>query len=331
LPTIEGHVLSVQVGYWVIEEAMKQITVFKHEGLHFPISVNVDALQLQQSDFVEELKKLMERYPQIREGDLEFEILETSALEDIEGVSQIMHECEKIGIHFSLDDFGTGYSSLTYLKRLPAKILKIDQSFVKGMLDDPDDLAILDGVVGLSVAFRRDLIAEGVESLEHGEMLLKLGCVNAQGYAIARPMPPESFIEWIKLWKPDSTWVNAIRISRDDIPLVFAEVEHKAWVGKIIQFMHNERAEIPPLNHEECHFGQWLSAEGAKRYKEDSTYPLMQQVHRQVHHLVKVMIEHKESMTSEHVQASISELVDESKKLISFLKKMSKERQLSSS
>lgn len=331
LPTIEGHILSVQVGYWVIEEAMKQITLFKHEGLHFPISVNVDALQLQQEDFVAQLKKLIERYPQIREGDLEFEILETSALEDIDGVSQIMHECEKIGIQFSLDDFGTGYSSLTYLKRLPAKILKIDQSFVKGMLSDPDDLAILDGVVGLSVAFRRDLIAEGVESLEHGEMLLKLGCVNAQGYAIARPMTPEKFMEWIKLWKPDQTWLNAIRISRDDIPLVFAEVEHKAWVGKIIQFMHDERSEIPPLSHEECHFGQWLRADGAKRYKEDSTYPQMQHVHKQVHYLVHSMIKHKESITSEHLQASINELVEESKKLILLLKKMSRQHQLSSS
>ncbi|MFZ2889340.1 bacteriohemerythrin [Sulfuricurvum sp.] len=327
LPMIEDHILSVDVGYWVIEEAMRQLTVFKRAGLQLSISVNVDALQLQQEDFVSHLKTLMEHYPEIREGDLEFEILETSALEDIDGISKIMHECGKIGIHFSLDDFGTGYSSLTYLKRLPAKILKIDQSFVKGMLGDPDDLAILDGVVGLSVAFRRHLIAEGVESREHGEMLLNLGCMNAQGYAIARPMLPENFMEWIKQWKPDETWTNAIRISRDDIPLLFAEVEHKAWVEKIIQFMHNERLDLPSLDYEECHFGQWLKTDGEKRYREIPLYSEMEQAHKQVHHLVNRMIKQKESLSTELTQALIDSLLQDSDTLISLLKQLSIQRQ----
>jgi EAL domain-containing protein (putative c-di-GMP-specific phosphodiesterase class I) len=93
-----------------------------------------------------------------------------------------------MGVGFALDDFGTGYSSLTYLKRLPVEVLKIDQSFVRDMLDNPDDLSILDGVLGLSRAFQRKVIAEGVETLAHGQMLLRLGCELAQGYAIARPM-----------------------------------------------------------------------------------------------------------------------------------------------
>ena len=100
-----------------------------------------------------------------------------------------MQACREMGVGFALDDFGTGYSSLTYLKRLPADLLKIDQSFVRDMLDDLDDLSILEGVLGMSRAFQRQAIAEGVETLAHGEMLLRLGCELAQGYAIARPMP----------------------------------------------------------------------------------------------------------------------------------------------
>jgi EAL domain-containing protein (putative c-di-GMP-specific phosphodiesterase class I) len=94
-----------------------------------------------------------------------------------------------MGVEFALDDFGTGYSSLTYLKRLPVSTLKMDQSFVRDMLVNPDDLAILEGVIGLAKAFQRTVIAEGVETVEHGVQLLRLGCHLAQGYGIARPMP----------------------------------------------------------------------------------------------------------------------------------------------
>ena len=110
------------------------------------------------------------------------------------------------GVMFALDDFGTGYSSLTYLKRLRVALLKIDQSFVRDMLDDPDDLAILQGIIGLAAAFRRDVIAEGVETVAHGTALLKLGCALAQGYGIARPMPPEQLPAWVAAWQPDAAW-----------------------------------------------------------------------------------------------------------------------------
>ena len=100
-----------------------------------------------------------------------------------------MRSCCVLGVHFAVDDFGTGYSSLTYLKRLPAELLKIDQTFIRDMLDDLDDLEIVKGVIGLTNAFHRKVIAEGVETIAHGELLIPLGCELAQGYGIARPMP----------------------------------------------------------------------------------------------------------------------------------------------
>ena len=117
-----------------------------------------------------------------------------------------MNVCHELGVGFALDDFGTGYSSLTYLKRLPAGLIKIDQSFVRDMLKDADDLAIIEGVVGLAKAFQREVIAEGVETIEHGLALLKLGCELAQGYGIARPMPSGDIPEWISSWKADGSW-----------------------------------------------------------------------------------------------------------------------------
>ncbi len=200
LPTIENHPISVNVGEWVINTALAQISTWHAAGLCLPVSVNIGARQLQQDDFVPRLLILLSAYPKLEPRCLELEVLETSALEDMAKVSHVMHACRKMGLRFALDDFGTGYSSLTYLKRLPAEVIKIDQSFIRDMLDDPDDLAIVKGIVGLAAAFRREVIAEGVETTAHGEQLLLLGCELAQGYGIARPMPAGEVSNWVASW-----------------------------------------------------------------------------------------------------------------------------------
>jgi EAL domain-containing protein (putative c-di-GMP-specific phosphodiesterase class I) len=114
-----------------------------------------------------------------------------------------------MGVLFALDDFGTGYSSLSYLKHLRVSTLKIDQSFVHDMLDDPDDLAILQGVIGLAAAFKRRVIAEGVETVAHGNLLLQMGCELGQGYAIARPMLAQDFPQWLQRWQTNPVWGSA--------------------------------------------------------------------------------------------------------------------------
>jgi diguanylate cyclase (GGDEF)-like protein/PAS domain S-box-containing protein len=207
LPIIEDHPIGVELGEWVIEAALLQVREWNAAGLDIPVSVNVGARQLQQGDFAARLAQMLAAQPEVRPNQLELEVLETSALEDVAQVSERMHACRVLGVSFALDDFGTGYSSLTYLRRLPANLLKIDQSFVRDMLDDPDDLAIVKGVIGLAIAFRRKIIAEGVETVAHGSCLLSLGCDLAQGYGIARPMPAADLPAWAAKWRPDVAWI----------------------------------------------------------------------------------------------------------------------------
>jgi len=206
LSVVENHLLSIEMGEWVIETALDQMTEWEIMGLQIPISVNIGALQLQQTNFAERLGELLALHPAANPHHLELEILETSALEDITQVSAVINDCKVLGVTFALDDFGTGYSSLAYLKRLPAGLLKIDQSFVRDMLEDTDDLAIIKGIVGLANAFHRHVIAEGVETIAHGEILLAMGCELAQGYGIARPMPAAAIPEWVNTWRPDPAW-----------------------------------------------------------------------------------------------------------------------------
>ncbi|MDR3220576.1 MAG: EAL domain-containing protein [Candidatus Accumulibacter sp.] len=209
LPLIEGSDLMIRLDEWVLNTALRQMTAWRNRGLDIAVSVNISARHLQQTDFLPNLEKKLADYPAVRPNRLELEVLETAALEGISQVSSLIEGCQAIGVHFSLDDFGTGYSSLTYLRRLPAEVLKIDQSFVRDMLSDSGDKAIIEGIIGLAAAFGRTVIAEGVETAEHGELLLRLGCELAQGYGIARPMPAGELPAWITAWRPPSMWSGA--------------------------------------------------------------------------------------------------------------------------
>jgi EAL domain-containing protein (putative c-di-GMP-specific phosphodiesterase class I) len=111
-----------------------------------------------------------------------------------------------VAVTFAIDDFGTGYSSLTYLRRLPANLIKIDQNFVCDMLAAPEDRAIVVGVIALATSFNREVIAEGMETLAHGTALLEIGCELAQGYGIARPIPADKTPKWATNWLPDIAW-----------------------------------------------------------------------------------------------------------------------------
>jgi EAL domain-containing protein (putative c-di-GMP-specific phosphodiesterase class I) len=212
LPAIESDELMVELGEWVIGEALAQMQRWQHLGLELEVSVNIAAQQLVRPNFMESLRAKLVAYPELR-GRLEIEVLETTALEDINHVAQLIEACRELGVGFALDDFGTGYSSLTYLRRLPADTLKIDQSFIRTMMVDTGDRAIVEGVIALARAFRRNVIAEGVETVAHGTMLVEMGCNLVQGYAIARPMPAEDLPAWLGAW-PTPAWLEVIASCR---------------------------------------------------------------------------------------------------------------------
>ena len=217
LPVIENHRLSVDVGEWVIQQALLQLANWQEQGLQIPISVNISAMQIQQHDFFARLQTCMQAFPALQPNGLQLEILETSALEDMEQVAKFVMQCKALGVEFALDDFGTGYSSLTYLKRLPVAFVKIDQSFVRDMLLDPDNMSILDGILWIMRRLKRSVIAEGVETQAHGRALMDLGCELAQGYGIGRPMPVADLPGWMERWEKDLVWKEVALVPRTAI------------------------------------------------------------------------------------------------------------------
>ena len=208
LPLIDGAALEIQIGNWVINQGLQQLDDWNKQGIALEVSVNIASHHLLSPTFIAELESALARYPAVQPNRLQLEILESSALSDVNTISTIIATCQNsYGVSIALDDFGTGYSSLTHLKNLSANAIKIDKSFVRDMLSDADDYAIINGVIGLANAFNLDLIAEGVETNEHGLMLLKMGCEQAQGYGIARPMPAEDVTIWLSNYKVNDEWV----------------------------------------------------------------------------------------------------------------------------
>lgn len=209
LPLVEHTELIVDIGEWVLHQALAQLQHWAALDLPWSISVNIAARHFQDRDFSGSLRAILQQYPDVDPGRLELEILESATLADIGQVRELMLDCQAQGVGFALDDFGTGYSSLSYLKRLPAQTLKIDQSFVRDVLDDADDRALISAIIGLARAFRREVIAEGVETAAHGAALMRLGCDLAQGYGIARPMPAEQVEAWAATYQFPPIWAGA--------------------------------------------------------------------------------------------------------------------------
>ncbi len=198
LPLIENTGLSSRVGDWVLAQALEHLSQWRRHGFDISVSVNISARHLQEADFAQRLTELLARHADPLATHLELEMLETAAHADIEATSALLARCRGLGVRFALDDFGTGYSTLTYLKRLPVDVLKIDRSFVHHMLDDAQDRAIVEGVIGLARTFGCAVVAEGVESPAQARTLLELGCDIGQGTGIAAPMPADLVAGWMR-------------------------------------------------------------------------------------------------------------------------------------
>jgi EAL domain-containing protein (putative c-di-GMP-specific phosphodiesterase class I) len=194
IPVAEECGQIVAIGSWVLETACQQLVTWASstKTSELTIAVNVSSLQFRQPDFADYVLGLLD-YTGANPRRLKLELTESLLVVNVNDVIAKMAALRVRGVGFSLDDFGTGYSSLAYLKRLPLDQLKIDQSFVRDVLIDPNDAAIASTIVTLGRSLGLAVIAEGVETRAQQEFLLNKGCTAYQGYLFARPMPIAEF------------------------------------------------------------------------------------------------------------------------------------------
>ncbi|WP_258860931.1 putative bifunctional diguanylate cyclase/phosphodiesterase [Marinomonas foliarum] len=196
IPVAEEIGLIVEIGQWVLNESLSQVAIWLKEGKWDPswrMSINVSPIQFQQAGFLPMLKEQLEKH-EVPASCVDLEITENMLLNDLTSSLEKMHAIKCLGVHLSIDDFGTGYSSLKYLKSLPIDRLKIDQSFVRDLLTDKSDEAIVHAVIAMAQALNINVLAEGVETFVHYDRLREIGCFFYQGYYFGHPVPPEDFI-----------------------------------------------------------------------------------------------------------------------------------------
>lgn len=227
IPVLEDdEQLVEQIGDWVIGTALRQADKWRRAGLRISVNVNVSPRHMMRSDFVDRLGQQLAQYPKLGPGALGLEILETTAISQFATAAQFVESCKALGVEVAIDDFGTGYSSLNYLRQLPVSSVKIDQSFIRGMLENAQDRAIVQGIIALLQALGRTAVAEGVESVQQGDALIAMGCTLGQGYGIARPMPAEDIAQWVAGFERAPLWGKGPAARRQAL-----DVDHEPVVG----------------------------------------------------------------------------------------------------
>jgi diguanylate cyclase (GGDEF)-like protein/PAS domain S-box-containing protein len=200
IPLAEEIGLIIPLGAWVIAEASRQVTEWKQAGIaDLVVSVNISALQFHQAGFLAEVQSLLADAG-ASPFSLELELTESMLMADMEVSIQVLQAFRDLGYRIAIDDFGTGFSCLNYLRRLPANILKIDQSFVRDMRTDSASLAIVSSIIRLAESLGMDTIAEGVETADELALLEQQGCRLMQGYHFSKPLPPAQFVDWVAQW-----------------------------------------------------------------------------------------------------------------------------------
>ena len=206
IPVLEQSRQIVPLGYWIIEQCMQQCLSLLHSGWHhFRIAINLSAEQFVDPELIPTLKLLLDKY-ELQGCYFELELTERTLVQSIETMLNIMSQIKAMGIHFAIDDFGTGYSSLSYLKKMPMDCIKIDKSFLSGMLENAADFQIIASTIAMVQKLQLQVVAEGVETREQLELLRQQGCDIAQGYLIARPIPQAELAGFLEEQFPKGIW-----------------------------------------------------------------------------------------------------------------------------
>ncbi len=196
IPLAEMSSLIYPLTHWVLENSIRQCQAWRRLGYSLGVAVNLSVRNLMDERIVGDLRKMLVLY-NLPADALELEITESMIMHDPERALDVLEQLADLGVTLSIDDFGTGYSSLAYLKRLPVRTLKIDYSFVCGMLEDKQDQIIVHSTINLAHNLGLYVVAEGVESAEVWAELKHLGCDAAQGFYLGMPMPAVDSVAWL--------------------------------------------------------------------------------------------------------------------------------------
>jgi len=280
--------LARPIGCFALDAALRQATIWQKDGLSLRVAVNISTRHLLDARFLEDLREALRNYPSVPPEQIEIEVTESAPLLNLAEAQAVLKACQDLGVRIGLDDFGTGNASLTYLQRLPADTIKIDQGFVRDMIDDPKDLAIVAAVITASRMLGLEVIAEGVETAEHATLLAKMGCSNLQGYLFSKPLPAEDIPAWIARFRPGARQEDTLT-PMDVLPPIL-----EGHILRVQEFLRALRRENPFPAHvleedaeEYCHLGRWLRGEGVLLFGQSPDFAGLLARHERIHRFAR--------------------------------------------
>lgn len=309
---IEDSDLAVPTGKWFIQEVLRQSAAWSQAGLDIPLSANISAKCLQESDFAAWLGDAVKAQAGLKPGLLGIEVAEEIALAHAATVSGLVEHCHPLGLRVALDGFGVTYSSLTYLKRLGVDEIKIAPSLVLEMLDSRDVQAIIRGIVGLGHAFGLTVVAEGLEEPEQGMLLAQYDCEIVQK-AAAEAIAADDVPAWLAAFDPAVALAEyvVVKVADTDVPLLAARVAHRRWLRQLTSYLaakDGESVQCPPRDHTECEMGRWYYGVGKELFGNMATFHAVEAVHRDFHVVANELIALKDAGDSTAARARLIQL-----------------------
>jgi len=324
---VEKSDLILPLGRWVFETALLQQEEWDREDLPLRISVNIGARHFLSNGFIETLRGILSKHERPKHLVIELEVTETEAIRDLEKAGERIDLCRSLEIPVSLDDFGTGEASLISLQKLDVKEVKIDVEFVHRMLESPKALAIVSSLTKAASMMLIDVVAEGVETEEEGELLLELGCRVAQGYIIARPMPPSMIPMWAREWRPFESWKNHSSKKNggwkdETLPIVHQAL--KIFLKEVLSGLDTPGAMkeewMDPLK---CVPGQWMDRSGRIRYGGTAQFDTLGRIYNSLFSLASEALSARDRHDIKALERLKSELTETAQACQDALQKLS--------
>ncbi|QFG79865.1 EAL domain-containing protein [Acidithiobacillus sp. 'AMD consortium'] len=278
--------LARDIGRFVLESATAQGEIWHKQGLPLRVAVNISPRHMLDPRFLADLEEALSRHPGLPPDHLEVEVTETAPLQDFKRAKEALIHCNRLGVRVGLDDFGTGNASLSYLQKLPAQTIKVDRSFVSDIINDPHDLAIIAGVITTARLLGMEVIAEGVETCRHAELLTEMACELAQGYWIAKPMPAAQIPEWVSRYQPQYLPTTVTPLGTDDDLLKCHAHRVRQFVAALDGLEDFPDRVLETGAEAQCHLGVWLATEGL-RYQNHPDWPVIHRRHHELHRLAR--------------------------------------------
>lgn len=329
IPQIRNTPVMNELDNWVLETVFKKAQQHYKQGYSWPVSVNISNRKFLHPNFINSMATLIRNHPELPRFFIEIEIPETIDIIDFDHTKDIILKGHALGLRFAIDKYGSGNSSISFLKKLPLNTVKIDKMFIKNMLSHASEMLVVEAIIELTNIFKINVIAEGVESIEQGVVLQRYGCNLAQGNGIAKAMLESELISWAKDYNPDPNWMLWANAKWDlnDLPLLVAKSDHLTWIEQAILMVKNRQFDPDTINFTDeynCRFGKWYYSKSSQKYKQMKAFLQIEDLHREVHNLVRSMLQMVKLGDQDSAEAQIEKLTklrDQILRSLDFLQK----------